>query len=267
MIAMDFPAAAPRALAAQLWPIAAMMLALAVIAAAALTVDGRMLDAAPVWAKPLKFAASLALYFATLALVADRLSPEVRAGWGISLCVTVAVVAAVAEMAYILFMAGRGERSHFNTSAPLYETLYMLMGIGAVSLMLVVAAVGIIAWRDTGAAFGPGLRLGILAGFVGATVLTLVTAGALGGNGGHFVGVPRDGAPVLPLLGWSAAVGDLRPAHFLALHAMQALPLLGLAVDALGWALWIVPAGGTAYAALTVAVFAQALRGLPLIRL
>jgi hypothetical protein len=73
---------------------------------------------------------------------------------------------------------------------------------------------------------------------------------------------------VIPGLGWSGEVGDLRPAHFLALHAMQALPLLGWWLDRRGQpgtrVLWVVAA---VYALATAAVFGQALAGWPLVRL
>jgi hypothetical protein len=62
-------------------------------------------------------------------------------------------------------------------------------------------------------------------------------------------------------------VGDLRPAHFLALHAMQVLPLAGLWMDRRGIAVAKMRLVALAYVALTAAVFAQALAGVPLIRL
>jgi hypothetical protein len=48
---------------------------------------------------------------------------------------------------------------------------------------------------------------------------------------------------------------------------MQAIPLLGWLADRRGWTRVAVPLGTLAYGALTAAVFAQAMAGLPLIRL
>ena len=44
---------------------------------------------------------------------------------------------------------------------------------------------------------------------------------------GHAVGVP-EGSAGLPVVNWSTEGGDLRVAHFLGLHGLQAIPLFAL---------------------------------------
>ena len=242
-----------------LWALTGFSLALLLGFAAAGALDARMLDGGSVWLKPAKFALSFVVLYLTMALVAERLSTAVREGRAMRGVLAVMTAATAFEMAYIAAQAGRGVHSHFSVHTPLTALMYALMGIGIV---------GVLAWRDRAARFGPALRLGLGLGFVLSAVLTLVVAGYLSSLGSHHVGTPSQGAAALPLLGWSLEVGDLRPAHFLALHAMQALPLLGLWLDRRGRSgtglLWAAAAG---YAALTIAVFVQALMGLPLLRM
>jgi hypothetical protein len=135
------------------------------------------------------------------------------------------------------------------------------------TLVAGIAAVGWLAGKDREARLGPALREGVRWGFGLSAALTLLTAGYLAGHGGHFVGTPTVDGSVIPVLGWSAEVGDLRPAHFLALHAMQAVPLLGWWQDRRGAGTRAVRAFAIVYALLTLAVFAQALMGEPIIRL
>jgi hypothetical protein len=251
------------------WALTGLSLALAVVLLPPLLVDPRLLDGVGVWVKPMKFAVSFVVYFGTIALVTDRMSGQARASLWVRATLVAMAVSMIGEMAYIIRQAGLAEPSHFNVGSPGHALLYTLMGIGAAVLVI---GMGVIGWRaaaDRNAALGPGTRLGVATGFVGSALLTLVVAFVLGGNGGHHVGVPSPGAPVIPILGWSAEVGDLRPAHFLSLHGMQVLPLVGLALDAtmprrarLG-----VAVATAAWAAATVAVFVQGLMGLPLVRL
>ena len=246
----------------------ALSAALCLLFGLGLVADPRMLDLAPVWLKPLHFALSFVLFFATLALVVRRLSPRARAGWPLRLTTLAIAVSYLAEMGYIAVQAAQAKRSHFNVGDPVHAALYAAMGVGAVTLVAGVAVIGGIVARDAGFAAGPRTRQGIVLGFVVTLPLTLIVAGMMSSLGNHWVGTPEPGGATLPLMGWSLTTGDLRPAHFVSIHGMQALPLLGLWLDRrksedrrILWGatvLWSVLCGG---------LFAQALMGLPLIAL
>jgi hypothetical protein len=76
--------------------------------------DRRHLAGVNVWSKPYKFALSLAIHFATFAVIA-RFFPEAerRRSW-IVLTAAVSVAAGVCELAYIAVQAARGRHSHFK---------------------------------------------------------------------------------------------------------------------------------------------------------
>ena len=268
LLAPASPAARPAPDAFRsLTALAVALFALALLWAA--SGDPRWVTGGPVWMKPAKFALSFIVFFGTLALVRDRLSPAVRDGLALRAIGGVMAVAFIAEMAWMFRQAARGAESHFNLATPLEATMYTLMGVGAVSLVVGAGIIGWIARRDADARMGPALREGVWLGFGLGALLTLVIAGTMSSGTGPHVGVHPAGAPTLPLLGWSGITGDLRPAHFLAIHAMQALPLLGLWLDGRGGAGGVrtVRLAALGWTALTLAVFAQALLGLPLVRM
>lgn len=217
-----------------------------------------------VWIKPFKFALSFVVYFATLALVVQRMSGEGRLLRG-----TLAVVAAAFwfEMIYITMQAAQGQGSHYNTGDLYHGVMYGIMGVGAVSLVVAVAIIGWQVMRDRDTRLSADLRWGIGIGFILSTVLTLITAATLSSMSGHFVGTPSAGAAVLPFFGWSATVGDLRPSHFAALHAMQVIPLLAIWAEGRRSSRAWVFGGAAIYTAVTMGLYVQALMGLPMIRL
>ena len=229
--------------------------------------DSRMIDGTAVWAKPLKFSISFAVLFATIALVEPYFSPAWRDGRLFAAIAAVMAASMLLEMIYMIAQAAQLQTSHFNTATFYTGVMYSLMGVGAVCLVLGVGLVGWAASRDKQASFGPGLRAGVGLGFGLSFVLTMITAGTMSSMAGHYIGTPAPGAAVIPLMGWSASVGDLRPAHFLSLHAMQALPLLGIWIDRRGLGTGLVTIAALGYVALTMALFGQALMGLPVIRL
>ena len=234
------------------------------------TIDTRIVDGAYVWMKPLKFSLSFALLFATIALVETRLSERLRTGWMLQGIAWIMAAAFLSEMAYMIYQGAQAQPSHFNLSTPFNSFMYtVVMAVGAVALVACVGAIGWLVKRDPGADLSPALRESLWLGFMLSFVLTLIVAGYMSSQSGHFVGVHPQGAPTLPLLGWSGVTGDLRPAHFLALHAMQALPLLALVLERRkgAQAVGTVRIAALLYTGLTLGVFAQAIAGMPLISL
>jgi hypothetical protein len=251
---------------------AAACLALMVPTGLALALDARMLADAPVWLKPLKFEASLALYLATLALFVPLAGPRFRTSWLGRYAVWGAIVPSFLEIAYIGWRASRAEASHYNVATPLDAALYSGMAVAAVMLTAAALAVAVGLMRRDAPPLPPALRWSIVSGLVLTFVLGVWNGLAMGGNpGGHFVGVAPPIHPTVPVLGWSLAIGDLRVAHFLALHALQLIPAFGLLV----WCLTRAPRTGTAavgvfaaaYAGVTLSAFAAARAARPLLGL
>jgi len=240
---------------------------LTILTGCLLLLDPRLLGPEPTWLKPLKFAISFALLFATLGLFTRNLSNANRYG-AITIAAVIACAAAfLFEMAYIIGQAARVELSHFNESSPFHEMMYGLMGLGATALMLSITAIGVLVLSDRSANFGRASRLGIVLGAIITAVMTSWIGGELAGNGGRFIGTPSVDGPTIPFLGWSMEVGDLRPAHFLALHALQVIPLIGWLADRHGQSVFIVWSSALLYCLLTLVTFFQALGGAPLISL
>jgi hypothetical protein len=220
--------------------------------------DNRLLLGVSVWEKPAKFFLSLAVHFATVAWGLSLLTATMRNRAGIRWAVGLMSGAAVFELTYIVVQALRGVASHFNTSTPIASALYAIMGVGALTLTATAGYIGYRIWRDRAGnlmreAAGVGLMLG--------AVLGTLTAGYMSSQTGHAVGGAVTDATGLPFFHWSTTGGDLRVAHFIGLHAMQALPLAALSGKrsvVYGVALMV--------SVLTGLTFAQAVMGVPLLR-
>ena len=242
-----------------------VFLALFAVTLGVYAIDERLLHGISVWIKPLKFQASLALHFATLALLAERLPAARRRTRGFRAVVSISAAAGLFEIGWIMLQAARGRASHFNDQTVLEMVMYGLMGVGAVLLVAAPFIMGIMLLRDRGRTMrGDPLLAGATLGLIVSAVMTLVVAGYLSTTGSHWVGDVTSDAGGLPLFGWSQQVGDLRVPHFFATHAMQLLPLAGLALQGAGkrGSFYVAVAGGT-YLLFIVAVFVQALQGKP----
>lgn len=229
--------------------------------------DPRLIGGVPVWTKPAKFALSLAVHFGTLALILRAMSPAARNARAVQVAALVMSAAFVTEMSYMIYQAAQAQASHYNLGSLFHALMYAMMGVGAVLLIAAPLVVARAALRDGASAMGPATRAGIWWGAWTSFGMTLLVAGTMSAGTGPYIGLPADGAASIPFLGWSGTAGDLRPAHFLALHALQALPLAGLWLDRRGRSPGIMPVLAAGWALVTLVLFGQALMGLPLIRL
>ena len=258
-------------------PLTATALAMLVVLAACLlglALDARTVLGAPVWLKPAKFAASIAVYSLTLVAVFSQLPGHARTRRVVS---WTSVAALLIEMVIIALQAARGTTSHFNVSTPLNAALWGLMGAAIVTQSLSTIAVAVALFREQlpDRALGWALRLGMVITIVGAFIggamtqptqaqLADMRAGHAAVSGAHTVGA-ADGGPGIAVTGWSREHGDVRVAHFLGLHALQLLPLLALALrhtraSRAQRARLVLTAAGS-YAGLVGILLWQALRG------
>jgi hypothetical protein len=187
------------------------------------------------------------------------LAPAARTGPAALVILWGTLAAAWFEIGWIGFRAAFGMPSHFARDA-LGGVMYSLMGLGAVTLVALAAALGLMVLlrgdpaqpRPWLLAVGLGLLIGgVLGGYTGASISVADTP--------RIGGTPGDAGNLAPFF-WSRDGGDLRIAHFLGVHAMQALPLLAL----LGAGTAMVWAGAAGWTAITLAAFAAAQAGIPL---
>jgi len=228
--------------------------------------DPRLLDSGVnVWVKPAKFLSSVGIFALTAAWFFGYVRPERRNSPLMRFTVALLIFAGTFELAWISWQAAHGLESHFNVSTPFYASMYIAMGIGAA---LLVGTTLPLAW-EIGRRPAASLSGDFVAAVVIGLLLTFLLGGILGGymssQHGHSVGL--EGGRTF-LFGWNRSGGDLRIAHFLGIHAQQAIPIFGGLIAAFGLRKgprWAVLIGGAAiYAALTLTVFAQAVAGRPL---
>lgn len=219
--------------------------------------DERLLRGANVWVKPIKFTLSIAVLALTTAWFIGHLPAARRRGRAVDWIVWLLIGAGSFELAYITLQAALGQASHYNVADAWHAAMYTLMGIGA---LVLTATQPLLAWqlyRHPDSHRPAAYRLAVLLG--------LVLTFAFGAGVGMLLGdrQPPDSAAAMPLFGWALGGGDLRPAHFIGIHAGQVLPLIGLAAVGLkprqsGAIVW---ASTLAYAMLFAALVAWGLSG------
>jgi len=257
--------------------------------------DRRQLLGAPLWLKPGKFAASIAMTTPVLAWIIAELRPhqDERRRRRVHAAGTLIAVVAALELAVITVQAARGVPSHFNfatrTDAALFETMGLAISLLWFAELYIAVRAFRVSFPSRTRAWA--IRLGLVGALAGgaigflmprptpAQLATLRAHQPTPLIGAHAVGV-ADGGPGLPVTRWSTEGGDLRAPHFLGLHALQALPLAawllerrrrrlarglsGPAATAAASARPIV-ALGVGWIGLTLVALGQALRGQPLL--
>ena len=164
-------------------------------------------------------------------------SPTLRRGFAWTL-----VICMFAEMLPIAVQALRGTTSHFNTRTPTNNAWWSLMFVAILVTTIAMVAIALLATLRplrlpngqlldalTTAAWRAALWIFLLAAYSGF---------AMGGRMQHSVG-GVDGGAGLPLVNWSTQHGDLRVAHFFALHALQTLPVAAWGLHRIGGAAWL----------------------------
>lgn len=244
--------------------------------------DPRLVLGQSNWAKTTKFSLSILLYAGSMLWIFgfDTLRPRLS-----RFILTAGAWILGLEMALIIFQGARAVPMHFNNATTFDATLFSIMG-ATITIFWFINALGVgvlIAQQVSSPILAWALRLGFVIALLGMLQGFLMTnpspeqrALLEAGHtptmiGAHTIGAP-DGGPGLPVLGWSTTHGDLRIGHFVGLHALQIVPLLGLLL--MRWpATWLTLrqrlallwTGALGYLGLTALVTWQALRGQPLL--
>lgn len=243
--------------------------------------DARQLLGASVWLKPFKFGVSIAIASFTVALLLPTISVPARArSWIVSIFTWLTGL----ELVIITGQAARGVLSHFNNATLLDRALFLVMGAAITIVTVAMARLAVYAWRTqfSNAALGSGVRLGIVLMVLGSCVAFFMSrptptqlqdlkSGAPTQQiGAHTVGATDDSGEGMPLTRWSTAGGDLRVPHFIGLHALQIMPLIGLALgrrfrDRPSLAVRLTRSAASAYFGVVLTTLVQALRGQPVL--
>jgi len=188
-------------------------------------VDTRTVLGINTWIKPMKFALSIWIYLWTIGWYLHYLRDNKRSVRFISWSIAISMMV---EMVCISSQAARGVHSHFNTTTAYDGMIFSMMGnfIAINTLLLIFATILFFVKKpDLPAAYLWGIRIGLL-----LLLFSSAIGGMMIGNNAHSIGV-ADGGAGLPFVNWSREGGDLRIAHFIGIHGLQAIPLFAFLLE------------------------------------
>ena len=213
------------------------------------------------WIKPMKFAMSIGIYLWTIAVFLYFLPGRERAKRIVSYT---AIVMMLSELVLIVMQAARGTTSHFNNETAFDGIVFSAMGLMIIvntGLLIYLTITYFRADIQLPRSIVWGMRLGLIlllaSSFEGAYMSVVLR---------HSVGV-ADGGPGLPFVNWSTEGGDLRAAHFIGMHALQVMPVVGYVFEKLRprAAVVLTILSGISYFLVFTAIFLQAMAGRPLL--
>jgi len=207
------------------------------------------------WLKPFKFYSSVGIMILTIGWLMYYLSDQKkvkRRSW-------IIVITMFFENGLIMMQAIRNTTSHFNSTSVFNGIIFNIMGLLIVTFTVIVILICISFFKQKlfsiPMAYVWGIRLGLL-----FFIIFSLEGGVMVGLLRHTIGA-ADGGAGLPLVNWSSEHGDLRIAHFLGIHSLQVLPLFGNYISKTKNQTITFAA---IYFILCVALFLQALNGIPL---
>jgi len=194
--------------------IGAVLIAGGLFHAAVLVTSGGTWEGPVSWRKPATFGLSFGLTLITIAWVSSYLPLRDRAR---RLLLTAFAAAAVVEVALITVQAWRRVPSHFNMETGVDTAISRVLAGGGGVLIVVIAALTVVSWRPM-PAVPPSMRLALRSGLLALDVALLI-------------GAVMVVTAVLDIYHGDQtaayAVGaHWKPAHFVPMHGVLALPLL-----------------------------------------
>jgi hypothetical protein len=215
------------------------------------------------WIKPIKFAISLATFGWTVSFLLSNLKLPNWQQLGARYAVAVSMVGEV------LFLAIQAWRTQAQMTGQVDSMMSQLTtGMILISTVVTIWVFALFCRpmersHITDSAMIAAIRFSLVIFLVGNAI-----GGYMLGRGSHTVGA-SDGGPGLPFVNWSTIAGDLRISHFLAIHAIQALPLFAyLLAQWPGLSLrkrkWAVAGASIGFSLIVLGTFVEAAMGRPL---
>ncbi len=185
--------------------------------------DIRTIRDVGVWVKPMKFMAATVLFAWTTVWLVTIANTSVGNSQTYSWITALLIITSLLEVLYITYQGSQAAASHYNNSDMLHMILFGVMAVAAVGLTASQAWLAWEIWQEQKTMGLSVITLGVVLGLVLTFILSTISGFMLGGN------QPPAGVG-LPIVGWHL-YRDIRPSHFLGVHAQQFIPLLGLLVE------------------------------------